>query len=81
MIEQCSRCNGTKQILKVGNMIAECDVCGGIGHVKVKMPQKNKSEIKLQDEGIQYPQIRVKRKYSKKIKPELMVESAQEHAS
>ena len=71
------QCNGSKYIIKFGNLRGTCDLCSGIGHIKVK----HDANVTM-DEPLKKPtSIKVKRKYTKKIVPELILESHHEHVS
>jgi hypothetical protein len=45
MAQRCPICNGSKQVLSLGNMLKDCDNCEAIGYVAEKIEEEPK-EIK-----------------------------------
>ena len=42
-LHKCEACKGAKQILALGNIIKDCDICEGIGYVS----QENDDETEI----------------------------------
>ena len=45
MISRCNTCNGTKQILTLGNLKKPCHTCNGIGSIKPEVTTVNGKEL------------------------------------
>lgn len=47
MAQRCPVCNGSKQVLGLGNMLNDCDNCDAVGYVAEQREEEPKVEKKI----------------------------------